>query len=415
VADHDIRLVPEWKVAVAGKPLELLDDAELTKAVVDLDVDLCGQCRLTFRDPDLRLVDGTLFECGAPVKVTAGFGAKQQTIFEGEVVALEPKFRRDSCALEVVCLEPVHRLALQSSTRAFNAVDEHQIVTLIAQEHGLSADAPSGSQDHVLQANVSDALFLRRIAHNSGNHVRIDGKKLVVGPPPKGKPLTVGTGDGVKKIRVRFQAHGQVDEVAVHGWDPVKKQEFVGKAKAPPGTVGDGSRDHGSGASVAFAGHEHPPTDMATAEAMAQGRMRKLAEKFVVAEVEMIGNADLVPGTEVTFDKLGPKLDGKYRVESARHQFSKHGYFVSFHAVLVGKQVPAKVQTVETTFVEIALADSAGKPLPGERYRVTLADGSVREGILDGKGRARVSGLPKGQQVKVTFPEYDADSWKFGS
>jgi translation initiation factor IF-1 len=219
----------------------------------------------------------------------------------------------------------------------------------------------------------------------------------------------------VKKIRVRIEAHNQFDEVAVHGWDPAKKQEFVGKAKAPPGTVGEGSRDHGSGASLAFAGHEHPPTDMSTAEAMAQGRMRKLSEKYAVAEVEMIGNADVVPGAEVTFEKLGAKLDGKYRVESARHHFSKHGYLVSFRAVLVAKQLPPKVQTVETTFLEISLADPEGKPLPGERYRITLPDGSVREGLLDGKGRARVGGLPKGQQVKVTFPEYDADSWKFGS
>src|SRR5205823_2655676 len=106
---------------------------------------------------------------------------KMSQVFEGEVVALEPQFRRDlPPSLRVVCQECIHRLALQTQTRALNEVDDKEIANKIAQEHGLTADAPSGSKEHVLQGNVSDAVFLRRVAQKHGNHLRIDGKKLII-------------------------------------------------------------------------------------------------------------------------------------------------------------------------------------------------------------------------------------------
>src|SRR5207245_10546146 len=148
---------------------------------------------------------------------------------------------------------------------------------------------------------------------------------------------------GLKKMRVRIKAAGQIGEVTIHGWDPKEKREIVGKAKAE-GETGEGSKEQGGSATLAVAGDDHIPADVATGEAMAKGRMRKLAEGFVTAQVEMIGNAGVQPGALLTFDKMGEKLDGKYRVEKARHDFGKHGYVVSFQAVRISKKSNADAQ-----------------------------------------------------------------------
>jgi type VI secretion system secreted protein VgrG len=63
-------------------------------------------------------------------------------------------------------------------------------------------------------------------------------------------------------------------------------------------------------------------------------------------------------------------------------------------------------------WIEIKLVDDAGKPVPGEPYKITLPDGTtVADGTLDDKGFARVDGIDPGT-CKVTFPNLDKDSWK---
>jgi phage protein D len=336
------RLIPDCRVSIAGKKLDLVHDARLTHVDVDLGVDLTGQCALTFNDPKLVLINGKDFDPGVAVKVEIGFAANMTKVFEGEVVALEPQFRRDlPASLRVICQESIHRLALRSNTRALLQVDTKEVASKVAQEHGLTADAPSGTKEHLLQSNVPDSVLLRRLAATSGNHLRIEGKKLVIGPPPKGAAITIGPSDGLKKMKVRFKAGGQITEVSVHGWDPATKREIVSKVKAQ-GTTGEGSKEHGGNTTLSFATDEHMPSDVATAQAMAQGRMRKLAEAFITAQVEMIGKAEVQPGAEITFEKMGEKLDGTYRVEKAHHDFGKHGYWMTFHAVrLQKKQAPA--------------------------------------------------------------------------
>ena len=334
------RLIPDCRVSVDGKKLDTEKDAALTRVEVDLDVDLFGQCVLVFNDPQQKLINGKDFESGTAIKVEIGFSSKLQKIFEGEVVALEPQFRRDMPpSLRVVCQESLHRLALSQMTRAFNDVDDKEIANKIAQEHGLSADAPSGTKEHILQGNVTDAAFLRRLAQKHGNHLRIEGKKLIIGPPPSGASITVGPGDGLRKVKVRVQSNTQVEEISVHGYDPKTKKEFVGKAKGS-GVVGEGTSKYGKGKTLSFAGHEHQPADQATAEAMAKGRMRKIAEGHVVATLETIGNPGMIPGATVKLEKMGAQIDGSYRVEKALHQFSKHGYYVNLKAVRVAKASP---------------------------------------------------------------------------
>lgn len=65
----------------------------------------------------------------------------------------------------------------------------------------------------------------------------------------------------------------------------------------------------------------------------------------------------------------------------------------------------------EKTWIEIELHDMDGNPVPGERYKITLPDGSVTEGTLDGKGFARVDGIDPGN-CDVTFPDKDESGWE---
>ena len=63
------------------------------------------------------------------------------------------------------------------------------------------------------------------------------------------------------------------------------------------------------------------------------------------------------------------------------------------------------------TWITIELIGEDDQPISGERYRVELPDGSVREGSLDQHGLARFFEIEPGSCV-VTFPDLDQEAWE---
>lgn len=64
------------------------------------------------------------------------------------------------------------------------------------------------------------------------------------------------------------------------------------------------------------------------------------------------------------------------------------------------------------SWIEILLVDEKDKPVPGERYRITLPDGAtLAEGTTDEKGEARVDNIDPGT-CQITFPDLHKDSWE---
>ncbi len=65
----------------------------------------------------------------------------------------------------------------------------------------------------------------------------------------------------------------------------------------------------------------------------------------------------------------------------------------------------------KTHWIEIALVDEAGCPVPGEPCRVQLPDGSETSGTTDEKGVLRVTGIDAGS-CKICFTRLDQEAWE---
>ena len=64
----------------------------------------------------------------------------------------------------------------------------------------------------------------------------------------------------------------------------------------------------------------------------------------------------------------------------------------------------------EKSWIDIELLNEQHEPVPYALYHVTLLDGSVKEGELDGNGRAKI-GITGSGVCHIFFPGEDAEAW----
>ena len=102
-------------------------------------------------------------------------------------------------------------------------------------------------------------------------------------------------------------------------------------------------------------------------------------------------------------DKANPGEVDKIKSEQLQTKSGKYGS---------EKVKTHKPDKKKKSWIEIVMVDEDKKPVPGQKYRITLPDGeTVAEGTLDDKGFARVDGIDPGT-CKITFPELDKEAWE---
>lgn len=138
-------------------------------------------------------------------------------------------------------------------------------------------------------------------------------------------------------------------------------------------------------------------------------------EVFTDPESTMASPKSGSPGTVVSpaapaeakeADKADP---GEVQEVKARERQFQQGKYGAQKAKPF-KPPPKNEPTEDKTWIEICLIDHNDKPVAGEKYHLTLPDGSVAEGTLDDKGLARIKPVEPGS-CKVKFPERPGQSW----
>lgn len=89
-----------------------------------------------------------------------------------------------------------------------------------------------------------------------------------------------------------------------------------------------------------------------------------------------------------------------------RHEDSENGYQTPkfFFRVLLLDVFKDSGFVEFKDFIRIELKDGEGNPIPNEKYKIHLPDGSTREGTLDADAKAVEEDIPAGESV-VIFPD----------
>ncbi len=113
------------------------------------------------------------------------------------------------------------------------------------------------------------------------------------------------------------------------------------------------------------------------------------------------------PDAALDADVADPGEVAEIKVEQIEKQEGKYG------STPVAPHKPPTEEEAEqkNSWIEIELIDEEDAPVPGEKYEITLPDGSVAKGTLDQNGFARVDGIDPGT-CQITFPDLDKDAWE---
>ena len=286
-----------------------------------------------------KALDESKLQIGKVLTVKLGAADERvtETLFEGEIVTLEPEFHAGSVAMVVRAYDKTHRLMRTRKQRTFVQMSSADIVGKICREFGLRAKVKSGGAVHetVYQHNETDFDFIQRLGSRIGYEFIVDAGKANFAPPEAGGPsIDLSYPDDLWSFRPRITAVQQVEKVNVRGFDFKGKKSVLASSSNPTqvtkaGITRQKVAKEFSGGVLEIGGQSF--SKQAEATAMAKAALDQLANAYLAAEGSCAGNPKIKAGVLLKITGVGKNYSGTYRVAKATHILrGGSGYVTSF-------------------------------------------------------------------------------------
>jgi uncharacterized protein involved in type VI secretion and phage assembly len=325
------------KLGGADAPRELIGD--VLEIMVENSLHLPDVATIVLNDRQLKWVDDSRLAPGVLIEVSARHGRMTESIFDGEIVEIEPQFEAEGLKVTVRAFDRLHRLGRGKHTRTFLNVTDSDVITQLANEAGLQVQIDATTQVHpyLVQWNQTNLEFLRERAAALGYLMYVRRKTLhCTRLPSPGAPVELKWGTDLVAFRPRLSTIDQVNEVTVRGWNPLEKKAVVGKATSASVAPRIGAPETGGKlAQKAFAIKAEDALESAAriqpeAERIARAILAHHESRGVEAEGTAAGNPKIVAGAAVKITNVGTRFSGTYVVTSATHRYDASGYVTDF-------------------------------------------------------------------------------------
>lgn len=336
------QLISQFYIKIAGSeaPQGIMDN--LISIEVDDSLNLPDMFTIHLRDPKMDWTDSDKLGIGKEVEISVQGESGRTKLIVGEITACETDFKHGVGATMVARgYDQSHRLNRGRQTRSFVQMTDKDIVTRIARELQLKAEADPTSEVHeyVLQDNQTNLEFLESRAKRIGYRVLVEGNKLYFKRIPQGSTAVpvLEWGINLLEFNVRLTTSKQASEIEVRGWDPQAKREIIGKANRAQDMPDIGERRQGgqvAGAAFSTAGKEivvnRVVSTQAEADALAQSLCEEMGGDFIQAEGVCAGDPAVCAGAMVELKGLSDRFKGRYRITHALHHYDAKGYTTRF-------------------------------------------------------------------------------------
>jgi phage protein D len=273
-------------------------------------------------------IDQSPFEIGSSLELQ--LGAREElttsTVFEGEIVTLEPRWGAGGVELMVRAYDHSHVLMRSRKVRTFQNQTSSDIVDTLLTEAGFDSQCDPSGEPHefVQQNNETDWELIWRLADRSGLELVIDGWTASLRRPTSEDAIELEWPATLRSFSPRVTAVQQVGEVTLRAQDPKTKQAIDVSVSNPRQVAEIGvERATVAGAFDPSTTHiaTEPVKSQAEGKSVAQAKLDRLANAYVAIEASTPGNPRIKAGASVRISGVGEQFSGTYPVTQAVHIF----------------------------------------------------------------------------------------------
>lgn len=227
-----------------GAPLPDTVAANLVSVTVNRMVNTIPYARLVVSDGDMATMqfpisDAAQFKPGSLIRVDAGYGDTQTTIFQGVVMRHGMKISGPNYArLVIECRDKAAGMTVgRKNANYVNQLDSDILSTLFSNA-GVSATvtATTLQNPEIVQYYCTDWDFALARAEANGMLVIVTDGAATVGPPvvSGSAALTVAYGTDLMEFEADMDARTQLASAQAVAWDPKTQTALQGAAATPP-------------------------------------------------------------------------------------------------------------------------------------------------------------------------------------
>jgi Rhs element Vgr protein len=380
------------RVTVFSEGTAIAEQFELISVNVQRSINMVPHARLVLRDGDVALrefavSDTAAFRPGVTIKIDAGYGDVQSTLFEGVLVKHGIRVDGDNRGrLILECRDKAAAMCV--GRRNANYVDQtdSDIISKLIGTHGLAADVDATMVTHAMlvQHYSTDWDFMLARAEAAGLLVIVRDGKVSAKPPQLEEPpvLTVGYGIDLHEFEAEMDARSQLAQAKAVSWDQKTQAVVTSTEAAPTALSPQGDLDGAQLAQVleldVYRLQTGAMLDKESLTQWAQAQQLKSALARIRGQMRFQGSAKALPGMLIEVSGVGTHFSGTVLLSAVEHRI-ENGNWTTL----------ARFGMSPSWFVERSdvLAPAAGGLLPGARG---LDIGVVMQLDQDPNGEHRV-------------------------
>jgi Rhs element Vgr protein len=321
------------RVTVFSGGTKLADESQLISLTVTRAVNRVPAARLVFADGDMPnrkfpLSDAETLTPGTSIRISAGYGDDEQTIFEGIVVKHSIHIGRENEArLLVECRDKAVKMTVGRKNATYSKMLDSAVIGNLISAAGLTGEVTATSTEHtdLVQYYVSDWDFVLSRAEANGLLVIVtDGKLTVKAPDISAEPtLEVTYGADLIDFEAEIDARTQFSSASASTWSPGEQTEQTATA-TPPQLNQQGNLDAATLARVIGLSSYQMQTGAAIESTALDTWAKALQVKAGLARVRgkmsFQGSAQAKVGTLIKLVGVGARFSGDVFVGAVTHE-----------------------------------------------------------------------------------------------